>query len=151
DQIVQAFPMDIITVNPYLGSDGIRPFIENCKKYNKGIFVLVKTSNPSSGEFQDLVSQDGLKIYEKVAQKVNQWGEELIGDYGYSNIGAVVGATYPEELKELRLIMPKEYFLVPGYGAQGGKIEDILGGFDKRGLGSVINASRSIMCAYHNE
>ncbi|HZJ82650.1 MAG TPA: orotidine-5'-phosphate decarboxylase [Clostridia bacterium] len=147
----QAFPVDAITVNPYLGVDGIQPFLEDCRQYNKGIFVLVKTSNPSSGEFQDLITQEGPKIYERVGQKVHQWGENLIGNHGYSSVGAVVGATYPRQLKELREIMPKTYFLVPGYGAQGGKIEDILGCFDKEGLGAIINASRSIMCAYKNK
>ena len=151
EQLVQAFPVDIITINPYLGSDGIKPFIENCKRYNKGVFVLVKTSNPSSGEFQDIMTQEGSKVYQKVAQKVTQWGQELMGSYGYSNVGAVVGATYPEQLTELRQIMPNTYFLVPGYGAQGGRARDILGGVDNRGLGSIINASRSIMCAYSDE
>ena len=116
--------MDFITVNPYLGSDGIKPFIDNCKDYDKGIFILVKTSNPSSGEFQDLVGRDGTPIYKKVGERVNGWGEDLLGKYGYSSVGAVVGATYPEELVELRRIMPRTYFLIPGYGAQGGRIED---------------------------
>ncbi len=150
-QCVQAFPVDMITVNPYLGTDGIKPFVDNCKRNNKGIFVLVKTSNPSSKEIQDLVTADGLKVYEKVAQKVNEWGEDLIGNHGYSSIGAVIGATFPHELSQLRKLMPKVYFLVPGYGAQGGRAEDIMGGFDDRGLGSIINASRSIMCAYRNK
>ncbi len=151
DHMVEAFPVDIITVNPYLGTDCIKPFLENCKKYKKGIFVLVKTSNPSSGEFQDLVTIEGDKVYQRVGQKVNEWGEELIGDYGYSSVGAVVGATYPAELAELRKAMPKAYFLVPGYGTQGGRIKDIISAFDNRGLGAIINASRSIMCAYKNE
>jgi len=150
-QQAQAFPVDMITVNPYLGTDGIKPFVDNCKRNNKGIFVLVKTSNPSSKEIQDLVTADGLKVYEKVAQKVNEWGQDLIGNYGYSSVGAVIGATFPHELSQLRKLMPKVYFLVPGYGAQGAKAEDIMGGFDDRGLGSIINASRSIMCAYRNK
>lgn len=150
-EYAQAFPVDMITVNPYLGTDGIKPFIDNCKRNNKGIFVLIKTSNPSSGEFQDLVTTDGYKVYEKVAQKVNDWGQDLIGNYGYSSVGAVIGATYPHQLSELRKLMPNVYFLVPGYGAQGGRAQDIMGGFDNRGLGSIINASRSIMCAYKNK
>lgn len=129
------YDIDFVTVNPYLGTDGILPFIEDCKQYGKGIFILVKTSNKSSGELQDLVIQDGEKIYEKVAKLVNEWGKDLIGKYGYSSISAVVGATYPNELKTLRKLMPNSYFLIPGYGAQGGKAEDIALGFDERGLG----------------
>lgn len=151
EQLDQAFPMDIITVNPYLGTDGIRPFLEDCKKHKRGIFILVKTSNPSSGEFQDLMTVEGMKVYEKVAQMVNQWGQNLIGNCGYSSVGAVVGATYPQQLAELRQLMPRAYLLVPGFGAQGGQIKDILGGFDRKGLGAIINASRSIMCAYRSQ
>jgi len=110
--------IDFVTVNPYLGSDGIKPFIEDCKKYNKGIFVLVKTSNPSSGELQDLKLENGKTIYETVGELVENWGEELRGKYGYSSISAVVGATYPEQLKNLRKILPHTFFLIPGYGAQ---------------------------------
>ncbi len=150
-KMVQAFPVDMITVNPYLGSDGIIPFIKDCKRYKKGIFVLVKTSNPSSGELQDLMTIDGLRLYQKVSEKVSDWGKELVGSYGYSNVCAVVGATYPEQLSELRQIMPNTFFLVPGYGAQGATTKDIMGGFDKRGLGCLINASRSIMCAYRDK
>ena len=128
------FDVEFVTVNPYLGTDGIKPFVEDCKKYGKGIFVLVKTSNKSSGELQDLVTEDGEKIYVKVAKLVNEWGKDLIGKYGYSSISAVVGATYPRELEELRKVMPSAYFLIPGYGAQGGKAEDIALGFDKNGL-----------------
>lgn len=128
------FDVEFVTVNPYLGTDGIKPFIEDCKKYGKGIFILVKTSNKSSGELQDLETKDGEKIYEKVAKLVNEWGKELIGENGYSSISAVVGATYPKQLKELREIMPHAYFLIPGYGAQGGKAEDIALGFDEKGL-----------------
>ncbi len=128
------FDLDFVTVNPYLGTDGVKPFVEDCKRYGKGIFVLVKTSNKSSGELQDLETKDGEKIYEKVAKLVNEWGKELIGEYGYSSVGAVVGATYPHELEILRKIMPNSYFLIPGYGAQGGKAEDIALGFDKNAL-----------------
>lgn len=144
------YDIDFVTVNPYLGIDGVKPFIEDCKKYNKGIFILVKTSNKSSGELQDLKLEDGKKVYEKVASLVNIWGEELIGEYGYSSVSSVVGATYPVQIKELREIMPKSYFLIPGYGAQGGKAEDIALGF-KDGLGGIVNASRSLMCAYKSD
>ncbi len=128
------FDVEFVTVNPYLGTDGVKPFVEDCKKYGKGIFVLVKTSNKSSGELQNIVAEDGEKIYEKVAHLVNEWGKDVIGKYGYSSISSVVGATYPEELQNLRKIMPASYFLIPGYGAQGGKAEDIALGFDKNGL-----------------
>ncbi len=128
------YDVEFVTVNPYLGTDGVIPFIEDCKEYGKGIFVLVKTSNKSSGELQDLVTEDGEKIYIKVAKLVNEWGKELIGKYGYSSISSVVGATYPKQLEELRKIMPHSYFLIPGYGAQGGKAEDIALGFDDKGL-----------------
>ncbi len=144
------YDIDFVTVNPYLGIDGVKPFIEDCKKYNKGIFILVKTSNKSSGELQDLKLEDGKTVYEKVASLVNSWGEELVGEYGYSSISAVVGATYPVQIKELREIMPTSYFLIPGYGAQGGKAEDIALGF-KDGLGGIVNASRSLMCAYKSD
>lgn len=145
------FDVDFITVNPYLGTDGIKPFIEDCKKYDKGIFVLVKTSNPSSGELQDLKLENGKTIYETVGDLVENWGEELIGENGYSSVAAVVGATYPEQLQSLREQMPHTFFLIPGYGAQGGKAEDIALGFDKNGLGGIINASRSLMCAYKSD
>lgn len=144
------YDIDFVTVNPYLGIDGVKPFIEDCKKYNKGIFILVKTSNKSSGELQDLVLESRKKVYEEVAKLVNNWGEELIGEYGYSSVSAVVGATYPVQIKELREIMPSAYFLIPGYGAQGGKAEDIALGF-KDGLGGIVNASRSLMCAYKSD
>ena len=150
EEKISIFDVDYITVNPYLGIDGVKPFIEDCKKYGKGIFVLVKTSNKSSGELQDLKLEDGSSIYEKVAELVNTWGEELVGSYGYSSIGAVVGATYPIQIKELREIMPKTFFLIPGYGAQGGKAEDIALGF-KDGIGGIVNASRSLMCAYKSD
>ena len=118
DEKISVFDVDFVTVNPYLGIDGIKPFIDDCKEYGKGIFILVKTSNKSSGELQDLILEDGKKVYEKVADLVNSWGEELIGEYGYSSVGAVVGATYPIQIEELRKIMPNTFFLIPGYGAQ---------------------------------
>ena len=144
------YDIDWVTVNPYLGIDGVKPFIDDCKKYNKGIFILVKTSNKSSGELQDLKLEDGKKVYEKVAELVNEWGKDLIGEYGYSSVASVVGATYPIQIEELRKLMPHSYFLIPGYGAQGGKAEDIAFGF-KDGLGGIVNASRSLMCAYKSD
>ena len=145
------YDVDFITVNPYMGTDCVKPFIEDCKKYNKGIFILVKTSNPSSGELQDVKLGSGEEVYKKVAELVEKWGEELRGEYGYSSIAAVVGATYPKQLQELRELAPHTYFLIPGYGAQGGKASDIALGFDKNGLGGIVNASRSLMCAYKSE
>ena len=145
------FDVDYATVNPYMGSDCVNPFIEDCKKYDKGIFILVKTSNHSSSELQDIKAEDGEEIYKKVAKLVNTWGQDLIGEYGYSSISAVVGATHPKQLKELRELMPHSFFLIPGYGAQGGKAEDIALGFDKNGLGGIVNATRSLMCAYKSE
>ena len=147
---VSIYDVDFVTVNPYLGIDGVKPFIDDCKEYAKGIFILVKTSNKSSGELQDLKLENGKTIYEKVAELVNSWGEDLVGEYGYSSVGAVVGATYPIQIKELREIMPKTYFLIPGYGAQGGKAEDIALGF-KNGIGGIVNASRSLMAAYKSD
>jgi orotidine-5'-phosphate decarboxylase len=143
------FDEDFATVNPYLGSDGIKPFIEVCKKENKGLFILVKTSNPSSGEFQDRII-DGRPLYEWVGEKVAQWGEEHMGD-SYSYIGAVVGATYPEMGKVLRKLMPKTFILVPGYGAQGGKGADLVHFFNEDGLGAIVNSSRGIIAAYKQE
>lgn len=143
------FNEDFATVNPYLGTDGIKPFIDVCKEEKKGIFVLVKTSNPSSGEFQDRLI-DGRPLYEIVGEKVRAWGEECMGN-DYSYVGAVVGATYPEMGKILREIMPKSYILVPGYGAQGGKGADLVHFFNKDGLGAIINSSRGIIAAYQNE
>lgn len=151
DRKESIFDVEFITVNPYLGIDGVKPFIEDAKQYGKGIFILVKTSNPSSGELQDLTTADGEEIYVKVAKLVNTWGEELVGENGYSAVAAVVGATYPKQLEKLRNIMPHTYFLIPGYGAQGGKAEDIALGFDNKGLGGIVNASRSLMCAYQKE
>lgn len=142
------FDADFVTVNPYMGTDCVKPFIEDCKKYDKGIFVLVKTSNPSSGELQDLKLENGNEVYRQVTDLVEKWGEDLRGKYGYSSVAAVVGATYPEQLKQIREIAPHTYFLIPGYGAQGGKAEDIKLGFDSSNLGGIVNASRSLMCAY---
>lgn len=144
------FDADSLTVNAYLGTDGIMPFVKKCKENGKGIFCLVKTSNPSSGELQDLNTCDA-KIYEKMAELVNKWGEETIGESGYSAVGAVVGATYPEQAEKLRKIMPKAYFLVPGYGAQGGTAKDVAKSFNSDGLGAIVNSSRGIMCAYQKK
>ena len=143
------FDEDFVTVNPYLGSDGVKPFIDVCKEEKKGIFVLVKTSNPSSGEFQDRLI-DGKPLYELVGAMVDQWGSEVMGD-SYSYVGAVVGATYPEMGKVLREIMPKAYILVPGYGAQGGKGKDLVHFFNKDGLGAIVNSSRGIIAAYQQD
>ncbi len=144
-----AFDEDFITVNPYLGSDGVEPFIKVCREEKKGIFVLVKTSNPSSGEFQDRII-DGRPLYELVGEQVAAWGNECMGD-GYSYVGAVVGATYPEQGKLLRRLMPKTFILVPGYGAQGGKGADLMHYFDEDGLGAIVNSSRGIIAAYKQE
>ena len=146
---IAGFDEDFATVNPYLGSDGVKPFIDVCKEENKGIFVLVKTSNPSSGEFQDRII-DGRPLYEWVGEKVAQWGEEHMGN-GYSYVGAVVGATYPEMGTTLRKIMPKTFILVPGYGAQGGKGADLVHFFNEDGLGAIVNSSRGIIAAYKQE
>ena len=143
------FDEDFVTVNPYLGSDGVNPFIDVCKEEKKGLFILVKTSNPSSGEFQDQMI-DGRPLYELVGEKVAQWGEDCMGDE-YSYIGAVVGATYPEMGKVLRKVMPKSYILVPGYGAQGGKGKDLVHFFNEDGLGAIVNSSRGITAAYKQE
>jgi len=145
------FDVDALTVNPYLGIDGIKPFIDDCLTYKKGIFILVKTSNKSSGQIQDLLTQHEQSIYEIVAENVNEWGTNLIGKYGYSSVGAVVGATYPNQSKILRKILKKAYILVPGYGAQGGTARDVVHSFNSDGLGAIVNASRSIMCAYTSE
>lgn len=144
------FDEDFATVNPYLGTDGIKPFIDVCREEKKGFFILVKTSNPSSGEFQDRLI-DGKPLYEWVGEMVDQWGADLIGEEGYSAIGAVVGATYPEMGKVLRKIMPKAYILVPGYGAQGGKGKDLVNFFNEDGLGAIVNSSRGIIAAYRQE
>ena len=143
------FDEDFVTVNPYLGSDGVNPFLDVCKEEKKGIFVLVKTSNPSSGEFQDQLV-DGKPLYELVGEKVAEWGEECMGD-DYSYVGAVVGATYPEMGKVLRKVMPKAFILVPGYGAQGGKGKDLVHFFNEDGLGAIVNSSRGIIAAYKQD
>lgn len=146
------FDVDFATVNPYLGSDGVKPFLKVCKEENKGIFVLVKTSNPSSGELQDkLTEEDERPVYELVGRQVAAWGEECMGEGAYSLVGAVVGATYPEQGKILRRLMPKTFILVPGYGAQGGKGADLVHFFNEDGLGAVINSSRGIIAAYQQE
>ena len=142
-----AFGGDALTVNGYLGTDGIEPLLRVCQKQDKGVFVLAKTSNPSSGELQD-IKINGKAIYEIMAALCDQWGERLPGKYGYKGVGAVIGATYPEQLKELRQKYPKLFFLVPGYGAQGGGGKSVAGAFDKNGMGAIVNASRSLMCAW---
>ena len=148
-QLLTPFGEDFATVNPYLGSDGIKPFLEVCKEEKKGIFILVKTSNPSSGEFQDRLI-DGKPLYELVGEKVAEWADSCMGDQ-YSYVGAVVGATYPEMGKTLRKIMPKSFILVPGYGAQGGKGADLVHFFNEDGLGAIVNSSRGIIAAYKQE
>lgn len=146
------FDEDYATVNPYLGSDGVQPFIDVCKKEGKGIFVLVKTSNKSSGEFQDQIIDGNRHLYELVGEMVDKWGEQLVSEgSSYSSVGAVVGATYPEQGKILREIMPKAMILVPGYGAQGGKGKDLTHFFNKDGLGAIVNSSRGIIAAYKQE
>ncbi len=146
---IAAFDEDFATVNPYLGSDGVKPFLKVCQEEKKGIFVLVKTSNPSSGELQDRLI-DKKPLYEIVGEQVAQWGSECMGD-AYSYVGAVVGATYPEQGKLLRRVMPKAYILVPGYGAQGGKGADLVHFFNEDGLGAIVNSSRGIIAAYQQE
>ena len=143
------FDEDFVTVNPYLGTDGVKPFVDVCKEEKKGLFILVKTSNPSSGEFQDRLI-DGRPLYELVGEQVAKWGEDCMGD-DYSYVGAVVGATYPEMGKVLRKVMPKSYILVPGYGAQGGKGKDLVHFFNEDGLGAIVNSSRGIIAAYKQE
>jgi orotidine-5'-phosphate decarboxylase len=139
---------DCLTVNPYLGIDGIKPFIGNCIKFDKSIFVLVKTSNKSSGDFQDIIVDGGTSLYEKVADSVIQWGNSCESKYKYNPVGAVIGATYPEQLADLRKSMNNTFFLVPGFGAQGGAADDVKPAFDDNGEGAVVNSSRAIMCAY---
>ncbi len=148
---VTAFGADALTVNGYLGSDGIKPVINVSQKMDTGMFVLVKTSNPSSGELQNLQLENAESIYLHMGNLCEQWGEELMGNYGYSGVGAVVGATYPQQLTELRKALPHTFFLVPGYGAQGGTADDIAGAFDENGLGAIVNSSRGIMCAWQKE
>ena len=144
--VFQGFGTDFLTVNPYLGTDGVKPFVEACNANDKGLFILVKTSNPSSGEFQDRLI-DGRPLYEWVAEKVVEWGEASM-DGEYSNVGAVVGATYPEMSRILRKLMPKTFFLVPGYGAQGATAEDLRPCFTEDGRGAIVNSSRGIIAAY---
>lgn len=148
---IAAFDADALTVNGYLGSDGINPLLKVCGEKDKGIFVLVKTSNKSSGELQDMKLENGNTVYAQMGEMCEKWGEELPGKYGYSGVGAVVGATYPAMLGELREKMPHTFFLVPGYGAQGGAADDVAPGFDKNGLGAIVNSSRGIMCAWQKE
>lgn len=145
------YDVDFVTLNPYMGIDSVKPFIEDCKKYNKGAFIIVKTSNPSSGDLQDLKLENGEEVYTRVAKLVEEWGEDLRGKYEYSSISAVVGATYPKQLKDLRKTAPHTFFLIPGYGAQGGKAEDIALGFDSNGIGGIVNSSRGLMCAYKSD
>lgn len=146
-----AFDSDFLTVNGYLGSDGIKPFLNWMDKRDKGIFVLVKTSNKSSGELQDLKLENGKTVYEYIGSLVEEWGKGSIGKYGYSAVGAVVGATHPAQAEILRREMPHTFFLIPGYGAQGGKADDLKVCFGKDGLGGIVNSSRGILCAYKQE
>lgn len=147
-QAVPAFDGDALTVNPYLGTDGIAPLLPVCKARDRSIFVLVKTSNPSSGELQDRKLEDGRTLYATVGALCETWGEDTRGTDGYSRVGAVVGATYPAQLRELRAALPHTFFLVPGYGAQGGGAKDVAPAFDNKGLGAIVNASRSILTAW---
>ncbi len=147
---IRVYDADFATVNPYLGTDGIKPFIDVCNENDRGIFVLVKTSNPSSGEFQDVLTKDGRPMYELVGEKVAEWGR-LSMDGQYSNVGAVVGATYPEQAKRLRELMPDTFILAPGYGAQGATAQDLAGFFKADGTGAIVNSSRGIIAAYRKE
>lgn len=150
-EAAEAFASDALTVNGYLGTDGIKPLLEICKTSDKGIFVLVKTSNPSSGELQDRILDDGLTVYRTMGNMCESWGSDAMGESGYSSVGAVVGATYTEQLGELRAALPHTFFLVPGYGAQGGGAKDVAPAFDENGRGAIINSSRGIMCAWKKE
>ncbi|MDE7452793.1 MAG: orotidine-5'-phosphate decarboxylase [Clostridia bacterium] len=147
---INAFNADMLTVNGYLGTDGIEPFIKEIKAHDKSIFVLVKTSNPSSGELQNLKLESGEYVYEHMGKLVEKWGADTVGKYGYSEVGAVVGATHPEEAENLRKLLKSTFFLIPGYGAQGGSAQMLKVCFDKHGLGGVVNSSRGIICAYKN-
>lgn len=149
-EMIPAFGADALTVNGYLGTDGISPLLEQCRNNDKGIFVLVKTSNKSSGELQDKLIGDKT-VYNVMGDMCETWGAEAMGKYGYSSVGAVVGATYPEQLAEMRKALPHTFFLVPGYGAQGGGAEGVAKGFDANGLGAIVNSSRAVMCAYKKE
>lgn len=150
-EILQSFGADALTVNGYLGTDGISPLLSLCRDYDKGIFVLVKTSNKSSGELQDLAFADGKTVYQTMGAMCEQWGAEAMGKLGYSSVGAVVGATYPEQLEQMRAELPTTFFLVPGYGAQGGGAAGVAKAFDKNGMGAIVNSSRAVMCAYQKE
>ncbi len=145
---LSAFDADCLTVNGYLGADGIVPFVKHCAARDRDIFVLIKTSNPSSGQLQDRILEDGKTVYEAMGHLAEDWGSETMGRFGYTAVGGVVGATWPKQLAELREKLPHVFFLVPGFGAQGGGAEDVKGAFDARGLGAIINNSRGLMCAY---
>ena len=145
------FDTDCLTVNGYLGYEGVEPFIKDCEAFGKGIFVLVKTSNPGSQEFQCMETASGLKIYQVMGNLVATWGKSLMGEEGYSSAGAVVGATFPDEAKVLRSAMPDTIFLVPGYGAQGGTADDVMPCFNKDGLGAIVNSSRKIIFAFQGK
>jgi orotidine-5'-phosphate decarboxylase len=155
------FPADALTVNAYLGTDGVKPFTDACTANDKGIFVLVKTSNPSSGELQDRQCllcppaeggvSETLSVYEHMGNMAAKWGEAVPGKYGYNGVGAVVGATYPEQIKELRAKLPNTFFLIPGYGAQGGTAKDLASAFNSNGLGGIVNSSRGVIAAYQKE
>lgn len=145
---VRMLDADAITLNAYLGIDGIKPFLDTAKADGKGMFILVRTSNPSAGDFQDLITEGGKPLYERVAEKVAEWGADLLGESGYSSVGAVVGATWPEQAKTLRQTMKSAMILVPGYGAQGAGADQAAQNFDETGRGAIVNASRSLMCAY---
>lgn len=144
------FESDFVTLNGYLGWDGIKPFIEDAIKYDKGMFILCKTSNPSSGQLQDK-DMGGKTLYQTMGELISEWGKDNIGEYGYSRVGAVVGATHPKEAQILRGELPNTLFLVPGYGAQGGTAEDLKYCFDENGYGAIVNSSRGIICAYKTE
>ncbi len=151
DKEESIYDVDFVTLNPYMGIDSIKPFLEDCKKYNKGVFILAKTSNPSSGDLQDMKLENGEEVYIKTAKLIEEWGKDFIGEYGYSSVSTVVGATYPKQLEEIRNVAKHSYFLIPGYGAQGGKATDIAYGFDKNKLGGIVNASRSLMYSYKSD
>ena len=142
---------DACTVNCYLGIDGVQPFIDVAKRDGKGLFCLVRTSNPSAGDFQDLEMADGKKLYEAVAAKVDEWGQDLVGEEGFSSVGAVIGATWPEQAVELRKLMPNTFMLIPGYGAQGAGADEAVASFTAYGKGGIVNASRSIMTAWQKK
>ena len=151
DTEIAPYGCDSVTVNGYLGTDGVEPFLKECRSREKSLFLLVKTSNPSSGELQDQKMESGKTVYETMGAFCEHWGESVMGKYGYSGVGAVVGATYPAQLGEMREKAPHTFFLVPGYGAQGGGADDVAPAFDKNGLGAIINSSRGIMCAWQKE